>query len=176
MSLWVEATRHLHLTLGDVRAWDVGSVHRFACLDRNIDDLACRQLTSSPKRASRFLKHGYSVELMVVAGPPTKGSPPRIAGRVLCGGDDGTSPSESDEPAERWRDWEFDVEYAPGRWHPLDRGVLTGLDLWKHGRIENSPIPLKRWTANFAIPRPYRGMDEGIPSQTRLGWEGAHGR
>ena len=90
----------------------------------------------------------------------------------MCGGGGRASSSSSEgSSSERWRGWEFDVECTPGEWHPLDRGVLTGLDLWRQAR-SRTPDSAQEMDRQLRGPQTLSRDGVGGVFQTKPDWDG----
>lgn len=141
-----------YLTLGQVKRWDEGERYHVLCLDRNVEDLAALGEHTSPTSPEIFFKDANRMALEVAGGPRTPNAPPAITQKWIGVGNG----SIGDER------WEFHVEYAPSRWFPMRKGLLTGFQPTGYAG-----------EGIFVIDRPTGGKTwEDFPDDTLIGWNG----
>lgn len=139
---WNEVTRPFHLTIGDVLGMADGATIECMCLDRNYMDFMVDDVTERlPYAPNRAFRNGY---FLVFTKRGTEG----------IAGEGGIKSSSTDEPSHDPA-FEFDIEYAPGHWFPLEGGQLRP-DNCERQRMPAHPAT--RW--------------QDFPKSTRLGWRG----
>lgn len=144
--------REAYLTLEKVCMWAEGETYDVLCLDRNIEDLVCNGTHTTATPPPEFFENAYTMRLEVSGSPRTPFAPPRIVQKWLGPG------MQSEEDPE----WEFNVEYAKGRWFPMENGLITG---FQPTGDDGEGI--------FVLPRQFRGLVwEDFPESTRVGWRG----
>ncbi len=134
---WLEFTRPYHLRIKDVLAMKSGMSAEFLCLDRNVEEIFEQaNKKGAIKKPSEFFEENYFFKF--VNREALKGK--------------GFITFEGCEERE-YEEFEFQIEYKPNCWYPLENGNLKG-DKYCN------------------IPQELIGSWEKFPDDTRIGWRG----
>lgn len=153
---WVDAARSRWLTVADVRDLEPGDTLELVLLDRNLEDVVCSPRRGFPAGAAHHPAAFFAPQRAVY----THGG--GGAGRMAWPAADAGEGGEGGRAARAWETaFEWEVEYAPGRWYPLEGGVLPAVD--------------SQMAALFGVARPLLGVAvawDDLRAGTPVGWRG----
>jgi hypothetical protein len=148
ISKWKEASRPFHLTLAYVQSLQRGDQMLLLHMDRNFEDLLDTTYNTEEKAVhpTILMKRNYYSLYSNAGGTKVKW--------LSSEGPDPSPKMFDDTDGCLCREWE--IEYEPGCWYPLEQGYLPARD------------PQGFAGFSYSKPRHY----STFPTTTRIGWRG----
>ena len=139
---WIERMKPQYLTIGDINKMRKGDTNKFLCIDRNVYDLASKN-DNIPKAPTLFFENNYIVNYTHDTD---------LKGHVKF---------ECLASKEKYKLFEFHIEYINKHWYPLKDGMLPNHDaqnIFHHVPTLNNENLIRNW--------------KDYPITTHIGWRG----